>query len=164
MAETIAGVTIPDSKMCRETTDFICETESPLLYHHSRRTYLFGMLHGQLRGQHADPELLYVAAMYHDLGMVEGHMNLEQRFEVDGADAARAFLDSHQVPHDDARRVWRGPEEAALTPTEYTLLRCLMLNAGRVVTRAQILDQVWHYDFDGESTIVEWWTASVSFA
>ena len=64
------------------------------------------MLHGQLRGQHADPELLYVAAMYHDLGMVEGHMNLEQRFEVDGADAARAFLDSHQVPHDDARRVW----------------------------------------------------------
>ena len=51
MAETIAGVTIPDSKMARETTDFICETESPLLYHHSRRTYLFGMLHGQLRGQ-----------------------------------------------------------------------------------------------------------------
>ena len=89
MAETIAGVTIPDSGMCRETTDFICDTESPLLYHHSRRTYLFGMLHGQLRGQHADPELLYVAAMFHDLGLVEGHCNLEQRFEVDGADAAR---------------------------------------------------------------------------
>jgi two-component system OmpR family response regulator len=65
------------------------------------------------------------------------------------------------VLDDDARRVWRGTEEAALTPTEYTLLRCLMLNAGRVVTRAQILDQVWHYDFDGESTIVESFVSSL---
>ena len=55
MAETIAGVTVPDSRMARETTDFICDTESPLLYHHSRRTYLFGMLHGQLRGQTPTP-------------------------------------------------------------------------------------------------------------
>jgi two-component system OmpR family response regulator len=65
------------------------------------------------------------------------------------------------VLDDDARRVWRGTEEAALTPTEYTLLRCLMLNAGRVVTRAQILDQVWQYDFDGESTIVESFISSL---
>src|SRR6201991_2480737 len=106
MTEAIAGVTIPDSRMARETTDFICDTESPLLYHHSRRTYLFGMLHGELRGQSADPELLYVAAMFHDLGLVEGHRNLSQRFEVDGADAARDFLSSHDVPADEIRRVW----------------------------------------------------------
>jgi hypothetical protein len=106
MAENIAGITIPDSRMARETTDFICDTESPLLYHHSRRTYLFGMLHGQVRRQSADPELLYVAAMFHDLGLVEGHRNLHQRFEVDGADAARDFLKSHDVPADDIRRVW----------------------------------------------------------
>lgn len=106
MSEIIAGVTIPDSRMARETTDFICDVESPLLYHHSRRTYLFGMLHGELRSQSVDPELLYVAAMFHDLGLVEGHRNLSQRFEVDGADAARDFLKSHDIAADEIRRVW----------------------------------------------------------
>jgi hypothetical protein len=85
MTETIAGVAIPDSPMCKDATDYICDNESPLLYHHSRRTYLFGMLHGRLRDQYVDPELLYVAAMFHDIGLVEGHRNLQQRFEVDGA-------------------------------------------------------------------------------
>ena len=106
MAETIAGVTVPDSRMAREATDLICDIESPLLYHHSRRTYLFGMLHGQLRGQTADPEMLYIAAMFHDVGLVEGHRNLSQRFEVDGADAARDFLASHGIASDEIRRVW----------------------------------------------------------
>ena len=55
----------------------------------------------------------------------------------------------------DSHRVWRGGVEAQLSPTEFNLLRCLMANAGRVVTRAQILDSVWQYDFNGESTIVE---------
>ena len=43
----------------------------------------------------------------------------------------------------------------SLSPTEYTLLRYLLVNAGRVVTRAQILDHVWHYDFDGDSSVVD---------
>jgi hypothetical protein len=106
VTETIAGVTIPDSRMAQETTAFICDTESPLLFHHSRRTYLFGMLHGELRGQSADPEMLYIAAMFHDLGLVDGHRNLSQRFEVDGADAARSFLQGHDVSAEDIRRVW----------------------------------------------------------
>ena len=55
----------------------------------------------------------------------------------------------------DAHRVWRGGREVDLSPTELSLLRCLMANAGRVVSRAQILDAVWHYDFQGESTIIE---------
>ena len=42
-----------------------------------------------------------------------------------------------------------------LTATEFTLLRCLLVNVGRVVTRAQILDHVWQYDFSGESAIIE---------
>ncbi len=65
----------------------------------------------------------------------------------------------HQV-HDlvldeDQHRVWRGNTEHHLTATEFTLLRCLLVNAGRVVTRAQILDHVWQYDFSGESAIIE---------
>ena len=55
----------------------------------------------------------------------------------------------------DAHRVWRGDDEAALSATEFKLLRCLMSNAGRVVSRGQILDHVWRYDFDGESAIIE---------
>ena len=106
MTSTIAGIRIPDSRLAIETTEFIRDTESPLLYHHSRRTFLFGMLHGELRGLNADAELLYVGAMFHDLGLVEGHRNLAQRFEVDGADAARDFLAARGVPQDAVRKVW----------------------------------------------------------
>src|SRR5713226_5345974 len=85
MASSIAGINIPDSQLAVETTEFIRDTESPLLYHHSRRTFPFGMLHGELRGLKADPELLYVGAMFHDIGLVEGHRNLTRLFEVDDA-------------------------------------------------------------------------------
>ena len=52
-------------------------------------------------------------------------------------------------------RVTRAGAVVSLSPTEYTLLRYLLVNAGRVVTRAQILDHVWHYDFDGDSSVVD---------
>ena len=61
----------------------------------------------------------------------------------------------------DAHRVWRGGREAALSATEFRLLACLMANAGRVVTRSQILDRVWHYDFGGESAIIESFISSL---
>ncbi len=82
------------------------------------------------------------------------HLALRRRGAV-----ATTATGRHQV-HDlvldeDSHRVWRGQEEVYLTPTEFTLLRCLMVNAGRVVSRAQILDHVWQYDFAGESAIVE---------
>ena len=56
---------------------------------------------------------------------------------------------------DDARRVTRDGHPIQLSPTEYKLLRYLMTNAGRVLSRSQILDQVWEYDFGGESSVVE---------
>lgn len=56
---------------------------------------------------------------------------------------------------DDAHRVERDGEEISLSPTEYNLLRYLLLNQGRVVSKAQILDHVWHYDFGGNDGIVE---------
>ncbi|MFM2077534.1 MAG: hypothetical protein RJA49_1424 [Actinomycetota bacterium] len=55
----------------------------------------------------------------------------------------------------DAHRVTRGGQTVMLSPTEYKLLRYLLLNTGRVLTRAQILDHVWSYDFDGDSSVVE---------
>jgi two-component system, OmpR family, response regulator len=52
-------------------------------------------------------------------------------------------------------------EEVALSPTEYRLLRFLLRNQGRVLTRAQLLDHVWDYDFHGESTVVETFISSL---
>lgn len=59
------------------------------------------------------------------------------------------------VLDDEAHAVTRGGRPITLTPTEYHLLRFLMASAGRVMSRAQILDHVWDYDFGGESSVVE---------
>ena len=59
------------------------------------------------------------------------------------------------VMDEDAHEVWRGGEPVELTPTEFSLLRYLMLNAGRVMSKAQILDHVWAYDFGGDGAVVE---------
>ena len=56
---------------------------------------------------------------------------------------------------EDSHQVWRADTEVALSPNEFKLLRYLMINAGRVLSRAQILDHVWDYSFDGDGNIVE---------
>ena len=56
---------------------------------------------------------------------------------------------------DDAHEVRRAGEVIDLTPTEYRLLRYLLINAGRVLTRTQILDHVWDYDFGGDASVLE---------
>jgi two-component system OmpR family response regulator len=56
---------------------------------------------------------------------------------------------------DDAHQVRRGGDLVDLSPTEYKLLRYLLANAGKVLSKAQILDHVWEYDFGGEATVVE---------
>ncbi|KTC44259.1 HD domain-containing protein [Pseudomonas sp. ABAC61] len=106
MTSTIAGIRIPDSALARATTDYIRDIESDLLYHHSRRVFLFGALSGERRQLDYDPQLLYVGAMFHDLGLVPGHRSDDQRFEVDGANAARDFLKPHGLSDDDIEQVW----------------------------------------------------------
>ena len=106
MTYTIAGVVIPDSTLAREATELVGAATDDLLFNHSRRAYLWGMLHGRRRGLEPDPELLYVAAMFHDLGLTPKYRRTDQRFELDGADAARTFLLAHGHSHDEARKVW----------------------------------------------------------
>jgi hypothetical protein len=106
MAEHIAGIEIPDTKLVTEATELVRDAATPLIFHHSRRTFLFGSLHGQRLGLSPDPELLYVGAMFHDLGLTDKYGRTDQRFEIDGADEARHFLASHQIPDDAIRRVW----------------------------------------------------------
>ena len=56
---------------------------------------------------------------------------------------------------EDTHEVWRAGEPIQLSPTEFKLLRYFMENPGRVLSKAQILDHVWHYDFGGEANVVE---------
>jgi HD superfamily phosphodiesterase len=108
MSERIAGIDIPDSRLASEATELVRDVASPLLFHHSRRVFLFGSLQGNRLGLAADPELLYVGAMFHDLGLTEKYRRTDQRFEIDGADEARRFLTAHGLPEDRIRLAWLG--------------------------------------------------------
>ena len=102
----ISGVRIPDSKLAREAAQLIRDTESDFLFQHSTRVYFWGALAGKRRGLTFDPELFYTAAMFHDLGLTAGFRESRLRFEVDGANAARDFLQSHGISELDIKRVW----------------------------------------------------------
>ncbi|MDT5399703.1 MAG: hypothetical protein QOK33_2934 [Mycobacterium sp.] len=106
MTEIIAGVTIPDSVLAREATELIRDTTTELIYHHSRRVFLFGSLQTRQLGLEPDPELLYLAAMFHDTGLVPPYRGHEQRFELDSADAAREFVTSRGLTGSDSDVVW----------------------------------------------------------
>jgi HD domain-containing protein len=103
---TVEGIRIPDSRLACEITQFVRDTESRLLFHHSSRVYYWGALAGKHRGLKFDRELLYAGAMFHDMGLTHAHSSANERFEVDGANAARDFLRSHGVGQDDIDTVW----------------------------------------------------------
>ncbi|MFZ0217417.1 MAG: HD domain-containing protein [Candidatus Dormiibacterota bacterium] len=103
---SIADVKIPDSALAREATELVRDVASPLLFDHSRRVFLFGSLRGREQGLRFDPELLYVGAMFHDLGLTERFRRTDQRFEIDGADEARRFVQAHGITGAPADRVW----------------------------------------------------------
>lgn len=121
MTETIAGIDIPDSRLAREATELVRDAATPLLYHHSRRVFLFGSLQGHRLGLSADPELLYVGAMFHDLGLTDKYRSTDQRFEIDGADEARRFLAAHGLPEDRIRLAWLGIALHTTPETPYHL-------------------------------------------
>ncbi|RAU92867.1 diguanylate cyclase [Mycobacterium colombiense] len=102
----VADIVVPDTALVREATEFIRAAEDDVLFHHSRRAYLFGALHGRRLGLHPDLELLYVAAMFHDLGLTSRYGASTERFEIDGADAAREFLVERGVEEAQAQKVW----------------------------------------------------------
>jgi hypothetical protein len=106
MSEIIAGIRIPDSQMAREATQLVRDTEPDLLYHHSRRVFLFGALAGERKQLKYDPELLYIGAMFHDMGLTEAYSSAHDRFEVDGANAARDFLRRHGIGEYEIEQVW----------------------------------------------------------
>jgi hypothetical protein len=106
MTTILSDVSIPDSKLAREVTELVRDTASSLLFHHSSRVYYFGALAGKHRSLKFDPELLYTGAMFHDMGLTHQHSSADERFEVDGANAARDFLLTHGISQSDVDTVW----------------------------------------------------------
>ena len=106
MNTNLAGIGVPDSKLAREITELVRDTETPLLFHHSSRVYYWGALAGKRRGLRFDPELLYAGAMFHDMGLTHQNSTTQERFEVDSANAARDFLRSHGISQQDIETVW----------------------------------------------------------
>jgi hypothetical protein len=106
LPKSVAGIAIPNSALAREATELVRDTESDLLFHHSTRVYLFGALAGQRKNLSFDPELLYVGAMFHDMGLTKEYASATERFEVDGANAARNFLRLHGIAEEAVDIVW----------------------------------------------------------
>jgi hypothetical protein len=99
-------ITPPDSPLAREITELVRDTESPLLFHHSSRVFHFAALAAKRRGLKVDPDMLYCGCMFHDMGLTHQHSSACERFEVDGANAARDFLRSHGIDPQDIDTVW----------------------------------------------------------
>lgn len=97
---------IPDSKLAREATIILREESTPLLFNHSLRVYCFASIQGRKAGLKFDPELLYVSAAFHDLGLMKKYSSATERFEVDGANAARQFLSHYKIPEKSIQTVW----------------------------------------------------------
>lgn len=92
MTIAISGVKIPDSKITREAAELVRQYENDMLFNHSVRVFVFGAIKGHRQNLKFDSELLYIAALFHDLGLVDHYHTQTKRFEVEGADAAREFL------------------------------------------------------------------------
>lgn len=102
----IFGVRIPDSAIAREATQLIRDTESELLFRHSTRVYFWSALLGERKGLKFDSELLYIAALFHDIGLTPKYGTSQLRFEVDGANAAREYLRAQGIAASEIERVW----------------------------------------------------------
>jgi len=103
---TIDGIGLPDSKLCREITELARDTQSDMLFNHSSRVYYCGALSGARRELNFDRELLYAGAMFHDSGVLPEFRSKTERFEVDGANAARDFLTARGIAPADIELVW----------------------------------------------------------
>src|SRR3954466_1326395 len=131
MSNLACALVIPDSLLAKEATDILREHSSDLLFNHLIRVYLFAAEQGGQRNLRFDPELLYVAAAFHDLGLIKKFSSADERFEVDGANAARQFLNVHNLAEDQVQTVW---EAIALHTTpgipKYMGPEVALLNAG----------------------------------
>jgi hypothetical protein len=130
----ISDVKIPDSKLAQQAAELVRQHETEMLFNQAVRVYMFGAIKGLRQKLKFDTELLYIAAQFHDLGLVDAYHTDTKRFEVDGANAAREFLRSRGIPDPKSDLVW---EAIALHTTpgipQYMRPEIALTNAGVLV-------------------------------
>ncbi|KAA1003459.1 HD domain-containing protein [Paraburkholderia panacisoli] len=104
---TIGGFTAPDSEFTRKAASIVEQVHSKAMMGHVHRTWWFAEYLGKKRGLKYDREVVYLAALFHDLGLSEEY-SADNRFEVDGADAASRILLTDNYPEAKAQLVWDG--------------------------------------------------------
>ncbi|MGH2359848.1 MAG: HD domain-containing protein [bacterium] len=101
----LAGITVTDTTLVRDAIELARSSSEPYLFNHVMRSWLFGILLAKGAEPAPDPELLAVSAVLHDLGLTDRY-TAEDRFEVDGANAARAFLKDRGISPQQTQVVW----------------------------------------------------------
>jgi hypothetical protein len=129
LPRTVAGIRVPDSALAKSAAELAWAASPEYLYNHCMRTFVFASLIYARAGTKYDEELVFIASILHDLGLVPEFMSPDDRFDIDGANAAEKFLKQHNVPRERSDIVWeaialhagggpvaqrRGPEVAAV--------------------------------------------------
>src|ERR1700760_4292809 len=123
-----AELGVPDTQLTREATGLLHEFSTPLLFNHSHRVFFWANELGRQAGEPFDAELLFICAVFHDLGLLKKFSSDDDRFEVDSANAVRQFLERHEVPPARIQVAWDAislhttPGIAAYKPLEVELL------------------------------------------
>ena len=106
MPTIVAGISIPQTPLSLKAESFVRSKEPDFLFNHSVRTYVFGALRLKARGIAFDPEAAFVAALFHDIGLVPAIASPDVSFEIDGANKAEEFVRTNGGSPDEARIVW----------------------------------------------------------
>ena len=104
--KAVAGISFPDSPIAQQAVDLLLTYGNQFLFNHSLRVYLFAALIAQKNKIKHDAELLFVASVFHDLGLTKKFSSPDLRFEVDGANAAWDFLKGHGFGEKSLQLVW----------------------------------------------------------
>jgi hypothetical protein len=103
----LAGVCVPDTPLISQTIEYAREHSEPYLFNHVMRSWLFAVILAQLKQSAHDGEVLALATILHDLGLAKA-FNGPLRFEVEGANAARAFARNAGIDDHRAQLIWDG--------------------------------------------------------
>jgi hypothetical protein len=101
----LAGIEVVDTPLVQDAIELARNSSESYLFNHAMRSWLFGVLIAERAKPAPDPELLAVSAILHDLGLTDRY-SAEERFEVDGANAARSFLKERAIPAHQIQLVW----------------------------------------------------------
>jgi HD domain len=105
MNMVLAGIEVVETPLVHDAIELARNSSEPYLFNHAMRSWLFGVLIAEGAKPAPDPELVAVSAILHDLGLTDRY-SAQERFEVDGANAARSFLKERGVPAYQIQLVW----------------------------------------------------------